>query len=152
MTPRLPLTARQQQVLDYLVSFTLNCGYPPTLREIGDFMGIRSTNGVNDHLKILESKGYIERGTLKSRTIRVIGEEPTPVWSREWPTRMGDWWYWPESWGGKMGSISPSRARVGSSGETICKDTFRPMALGDRDCTVWWMWADQPPAPPEVST
>ena len=45
-------------------------GYPPTLREIGSRMGIRSTNGVNDHLRALERKGYLTREDMKSRALR----------------------------------------------------------------------------------
>jgi DNA-binding MarR family transcriptional regulator len=69
------LTGRQQDALDFVVDFTTDNGFPPTLREIGDHMGIRSTNGVNDHLKALERKGYIERKELQSRGIRVVGLE-----------------------------------------------------------------------------
>ena len=67
---RQPLTARQQQALDYISSCLTERGYPPTLREIGEHMGIRSTNGVNDHLKALERKGYLKREDLKSRALR----------------------------------------------------------------------------------
>src|SRR5688500_17358173 len=48
------LTDRQRQALDYITECLSARGYPPTLREIGEHMGIRSTNGVNDHLKALE--------------------------------------------------------------------------------------------------
>lgn len=61
------LTARQKAVLDYMFEYTEDHGYPPTMREIGAHLGIRSTNGVNDHLKALERKGYIERDPLRSR-------------------------------------------------------------------------------------
>jgi repressor LexA len=47
------LTQRQQMVLDYIRQSITDRGYPPTLREIGARMGIRSTNGVNDHLRAL---------------------------------------------------------------------------------------------------
>jgi repressor LexA len=57
-------------VLEFIQN-TINVdGYPPTLREIGNFMGIRSTNGVNDHLRALERKGYLTRKDMKSRTLR----------------------------------------------------------------------------------
>ncbi len=72
---RQPLTARQQQALDYISSCLQDRGYPPTLREIGEHMGIRSTNGVNDHLKALERKGYLVREELKSRALRPVGYE-----------------------------------------------------------------------------
>lgn len=64
------LTQRQKMVLEFIQN-TINAdGYPPTLREIGNFMGIRSTNGVNDHLRALERKGYLTRKDMKSRTLR----------------------------------------------------------------------------------
>src|SRR5450755_1454023 len=66
------LTERQQKVLDFISSSIENRGYPPTLREIGGHMGIRSTNGVNDHLKALEKKGWLERQELKSRALRPV--------------------------------------------------------------------------------
>jgi repressor LexA len=66
------LTLRQQQALDYIATCLDQRGYPPTLREIGEHMGIRSTNGVNDHLKALERKGYLVREELKSRALRPV--------------------------------------------------------------------------------
>ena len=67
-----PLTDRQRQALDFIGHYISSQGYPPTLREIGEHMGIRSTNGVNDHLKALEKKGYLEREDLKSRALRPL--------------------------------------------------------------------------------
>src|SRR6476620_8153987 len=67
-----PLTDRQRAVLEYISQSIERRGYPPTLREIGEHMGIRSTNGVNDHLKALEKKGYLEREDLKSRALRPL--------------------------------------------------------------------------------
>jgi repressor LexA len=64
------LTARQQMVLDFIRQSISDRGYPPTLREIGARMGIRSTNGVNDHLRALERKGYLTREDRKSRALR----------------------------------------------------------------------------------
>lgn len=64
------LTDRQQQVLHYIRQSIAERGYPPTLREIGAHMGIRSTNGVNDHLRALERKGYLTREDMKSRALR----------------------------------------------------------------------------------
>lgn len=66
------LTHRQRQALDFITQCLDNRGYPPTLREIGEHMGIRSTNGVNDHLKALERKGYLIREELKSRALRPV--------------------------------------------------------------------------------
>lgn len=64
------LTARQREILDFITRSIQERGYPPTIREIGAHMGIRSTNGVNDHLKALERKGYLRRDDLKSRAMR----------------------------------------------------------------------------------
>ena len=66
------LTDRQQQVLHYIRQSIHERGYPPTLREIGAHMGIRSTNGVNDHLRALERKGYLTRVDMKSRALRPV--------------------------------------------------------------------------------
>ena len=67
-----PLTERQEKILAFIKKSILEQGYPPTIREIGEHFGIRSTNGVNDHLKALERKGYLHRGELKSRALSVI--------------------------------------------------------------------------------
>jgi repressor LexA len=70
------LTKRQEQTLDFIRQSIQERGYPPTLREIGESMGIRSTNGVNDHLRALERKGYLRREDMKSRALRLVGQEP----------------------------------------------------------------------------
>src|SRR3954449_3544876 len=70
------LTDRQQQVLGYIRQSIHERGYPPTLREIGAHMGIRSTNGVNDHLRALERKGYLTREDMKSRALRPRDLQP----------------------------------------------------------------------------
>src|SRR5436853_4099213 len=67
-----PLTDRQEKILAFIKKSIQEQGYPPTIREIGEYFGIRSTNGVNDHLKALERKGYLMRGELKSRALSVI--------------------------------------------------------------------------------
>ncbi len=66
------LTGRQALVLDTITEYILTAGFPPTIREIGDRVGISSTNGVNDHLKALERKGYISRLDSKSRALRAL--------------------------------------------------------------------------------
>ncbi len=66
------LTERQRAVLEYISLSINDRGYPPTLREIGNHLGIRSTNGVNDHLRALERKGYLTREDMKSRTLRLV--------------------------------------------------------------------------------
>ena len=66
------LTERQGQILGFITNSIDERGYPPTLREIGRHFGIRSTNGVNDHLKALEKKGFLSREDLKSRAMRPV--------------------------------------------------------------------------------
>lgn len=72
-----PLSPRQQQVLDFIRSEIERQGFPPTMREIGEHLGIVSTNGVNDHLGYLERKGFIKRSALHSRGICLVGESAT---------------------------------------------------------------------------
>lgn len=55
------LSPRQRDVLDFIRSALMQRGYPPTYREIGDALGISSTNGVADHVKALVRKGYLEK-------------------------------------------------------------------------------------------
>lgn len=90
------LTQRQEQILEFINASIEERGYPPTLREIGEHFGIRSTNGVNDHLKALEKKGYITREDLKSRAMRPVfagagegGSEATVAQGGE-PASPGD--------------------------------------------------------------
>lgn len=65
------ITERQRICLNFIERSIAIRGFPPTLREIGAHMGIRSTNGVNDHLRALERKGYITREGLSARGLRV---------------------------------------------------------------------------------
>jgi len=74
-----PLTDRQEKILAFIKKSIQDQGYPPTIREIGEHFGIRSTNGVNDHLKALERKGYLLRGELKSRALSVIDGGRSPA-------------------------------------------------------------------------
>jgi repressor LexA len=82
------LTERQRAVLEFIHESIEERGYPPTLREIGNHLGIRSTNGVNDHLRALERKGYLTREDMKSRTLRLT-RLPEGMRSRQ-PANDGD--------------------------------------------------------------
>ncbi len=66
------LTARQGQILDYLIGHLLREHCPPTYRALAKALRIRSTNGVNDHLKALERKGFIATGVANSFAIRIL--------------------------------------------------------------------------------
>ena len=63
------LTARQQEMLDYIERETNSTGVPPSIRQIGAALGISSTNGVRLHLQALQKKGYIRRSQRTSRGI-----------------------------------------------------------------------------------
>lgn len=63
------MTDRQKQILNFIVKTSEDRGFPPTIREICEEMDIASTNGVNDHLKALERKGFLTRGEQQSRSL-----------------------------------------------------------------------------------
>ncbi len=66
------LTDRQREVYDFIQDRIRAWGYPPTIREIGEHLGIKSTNGVADHLKALKRKGYLEHDERKSRALTPV--------------------------------------------------------------------------------
>jgi SOS-response transcriptional repressor LexA len=70
--PQRPLTDRQATVLWFYQDFTRRHGYSPTIREAMEALGIASTNGVADHLKSLQRKGYIARRLNKQRAVMVL--------------------------------------------------------------------------------
>lgn len=79
-------TERQLRVLRLIFDSIRERGYAPTLRDIGAHMSIRSTNGVNDHIRALERKGLVERDDGTARGIRltqqglaVLGEVGGPL-------------------------------------------------------------------------
>ena len=69
------LTPRQFAVIDFIRFTIKTVGVPPTVREIGSQLSIKSPNGVMCHLKALERKGLIDRMPYKSRGIRLVGVE-----------------------------------------------------------------------------
>jgi repressor LexA len=71
------LSARQTDVLDFVAQTIESNGLPPSYREIGDALGIASTNGVSDHVKALIKKGYlrkIQAGSGKARGIQLTAK------------------------------------------------------------------------------
>jgi repressor LexA len=66
------LSHRQRQILDYIVQHTETHGYPPTVREIGEAVGLSSSSTVHAHLKALEQAGLITRDAVLTRAIRVV--------------------------------------------------------------------------------
>src|SRR5438132_13652973 len=71
------LTDRQRALLDHLASFVAKRGYAPSLQEIAHAFGFSSLQGVKDHLKALERKGYVRRRPGQRRAITLIGQ-PRP--------------------------------------------------------------------------
>ena len=68
------ITAKQQQILDFIKEEILNKGYPPAVREICDAVNLKSTSSVHSHLETLEKNGYIRRDPTKPRTIEIIDD------------------------------------------------------------------------------
>ena len=66
------ISRRQEQILDYIKAETETQGYPPSVREIGRAVGLKSTSTVHGHLAQLERKGYIRRDSSKPRAIEVL--------------------------------------------------------------------------------
>ena len=73
------LTKRQRQILDYISDYICDQGYPPTIREIGQEMGIKSTNGVSEHLETLYRKGYLVRDESRSNLARAMRPKHLPT-------------------------------------------------------------------------
>ncbi|MGI6215997.1 MAG: transcriptional repressor LexA [Coriobacteriales bacterium] len=69
------LTDRQRQILDYIRVYTRDNGYPPSVRDIGDAIGLKSSSSVHSHLTALEKKGYISRSSSSARAITVNVEK-----------------------------------------------------------------------------
>jgi len=73
------LTKKQQCILDFIKEEVALKGYPPSVREICDAVGLKSTSTVHGHLTRLEKKGYIRRDSTKPRAIELLGAEDNVV-------------------------------------------------------------------------
>src|SRR6266498_3738682 len=69
------LTDRQRQILDFLTKYVDAHGYPPTVREIGEAVGLASPSPVHAHLANLERAGLLRRDPTKPRAIELVGRE-----------------------------------------------------------------------------
>lgn len=69
------ITPKQQMILDYIKEEILAKGYPPTVREICERVGLKSTSSVHSHLNTLEENGYIRRDPTKPRAIEIMDDE-----------------------------------------------------------------------------
>ena len=68
------LSAKQQEILDYIKEETLKKGYPPTVRDICEAVNLKSTSSVHAHLSTLERNGLIRRDPTKPRAIEIIDD------------------------------------------------------------------------------
>jgi repressor LexA len=69
------LTERQHQIYDFVVRYAEGRGYPPTVREIGQAVGLASPSTVHAHLANLERAGYLRRDPTKPRALELVGHE-----------------------------------------------------------------------------
>jgi len=86
------LTARQQEIWQFLVDYVDRHGYPPTVREIGEAVGLASPSTVHAHLANLERAGLLRRDPTKPRALDLIGhrresrgDEPVPIKQQKLP-------------------------------------------------------------------
>jgi repressor LexA len=78
MMPK-PLTSLERRILDYLIEYLRKNTYQPSIREIGKRFGIKSTKTVSEYLQALADKGWVERDPSRSRGVRLIGIEMSPL-------------------------------------------------------------------------
>ncbi|WP_088105191.1 transcriptional repressor LexA [Halalkalibacter urbisdiaboli] len=77
------LSKRQQEILDYIKIEVKKKGYPPSVREIGEAVGLASSSTVHGHLSRLEKKGFIRRDPTKPRAIEVMNSDDLPSLQEE---------------------------------------------------------------------
>lgn len=68
------LTERQAEILNFIKEFIVSNGYPPTVREIGSALGLRSPATIHSHLNNLEAKGFIKKDSSKNRALELLVE------------------------------------------------------------------------------
>jgi repressor LexA len=71
------LSKRQEDILNFIKEEVRTKGYPPSVREIGEAVGLASSSTVHGHLSRLEEKGYIRRDPTKPRAIEILDQEET---------------------------------------------------------------------------
>ncbi len=69
------LTEVERKILDFMVHYLRANTFQPSIREIGEEFGIKSTKTVSEHLRALADKGYLERDPSRSRGVRILGED-----------------------------------------------------------------------------
>ncbi|MCR5517422.1 MAG: transcriptional repressor LexA [Lachnospiraceae bacterium] len=72
------ISAKQQEIIDFIRNSIVSKGYAPSVRDICDAVHLKSTSSVAAHLDTLEEKGYIRRASNKSRTIEILDDDMSP--------------------------------------------------------------------------
>lgn len=72
------ITDIERKILDYMVMYLRSNTYQPSIREIGERFGIKSTKTVSEHLQALADKGFLERDPSRSRGVRILGVDLQP--------------------------------------------------------------------------
>ena len=68
------ITAKQEEILEYIKSQILERGFPPSVRDICEAVHLKSTSSVHSHLETLEKNGYIRRDPTKPRAIEILDD------------------------------------------------------------------------------
>ena len=84
------ISPRQEEILLFIQDYYKKNGYPPTVREIGEGVGLLSSCTVHYHLEKLEEKGMIKRSRSKARTIELCFPYQENNW-QDWHILKGDW-------------------------------------------------------------
>lgn len=82
MLDRASLTTRQREILELISATVADRGYPPSVREIGEAVGLRSPSTVHSHLSTLAAEGFIRRDPSKPRAIEVLMDDGADLISR----------------------------------------------------------------------
>ena len=82
------MTKMQQRIYDYIAETIRRQGYPPSVREIGEAVGLKSPSTVHFHLKHMEELGVLTKGAGKGRAITLTGEPAKPVLAPELTPRF----------------------------------------------------------------
>jgi repressor LexA len=110
-----PATERQQRILEVIRAFTADHGYPPSVREIGERVGLSSSSTIHAHLKALERRGLISRDPTKPRALR-SGSIPPPADAVVLPIL------------GRVAAGVPITAQEDVEGEFVLSTAFVPRA------------------------
>jgi repressor LexA len=109
-------TERQRRILEVIEEFRAERGYPPSVREIGERVGLSSSSTIHAHLKTLERRGYITRDPTKPRALRSEGRSENPPDSVVMPII------------GRVAAGVPITAQENIEGEFVLPASFAPRA------------------------